>query len=133
MISWQGTIGALVADITMRGKLPQVHRVDFAVDVGTVVNPDIVVQQSQGAIHYGLSMATVSKITIGGGRVTEHNFDNFLVLRLARAPRVAVHIVPSAAEPTGIGEPGTAPIAPAIANAVFAATGKHVHSIPFAD
>jgi isoquinoline 1-oxidoreductase subunit beta len=133
MVSWAGTVGALVADVTMQGKLPKVHRVDFAVDVGTVINPDIVVQQGQGAVHYGLSMAMVSKITIAEGRVQERNFDDFKVLKGADAPRVAVHIVPSTEKPTGIGEPGTAPIAPAVANAIFEATGKHVHSLPFAD
>jgi isoquinoline 1-oxidoreductase beta subunit len=131
MVLWNGTVAALVADVSMNGATPKVHRAVFAVDCGTVINPDIVVQQSQGSINYGLSMAMTGRITIDKGRVQQNNFYDYTVLKLADAPSIEVHVVPSTEKPTGIGEPGTAPIAPAIANAIFKGTGKKITRLPF--
>jgi isoquinoline 1-oxidoreductase beta subunit len=108
----------------MKGKMPKVHRVVAVVDCGTVVNPDIVVQQAQSATNFGLSAALTGKITIEKGRVVQNNFYDYTVLRMADAPRIDVHIVPSGEPPTGVGEIGTPPIAPAVGNAIFALTGN---------
>ena len=127
---WAGSYAGMVADVSLSGGKPKVHRVVVAVDCGIVVNPDIVVQQAQGATNYGLSAALTGKITIAHGRVEQHNFYDYTVLRQEDAPAVAVTIVSSPAKPTGIGELGVPPIAPAVANAVFAATGKRIRKLP---
>jgi isoquinoline 1-oxidoreductase subunit beta len=108
----------------------RVHRVVCAVDCGPVVNPDIVEAQMQSAIVYGLTAALWGEITIDRGRVTQSNFNNYRVLRLAEMPRVEVHIVPSSESQGGVGEPGTPPIAPAVCNAIYAATGKRLRKLP---
>jgi isoquinoline 1-oxidoreductase subunit beta len=131
--NWTGTLAAVVAEVSMNGKLPKVHRVVGAVDCGTVVNPDTVVQQGQGATNFGLSAALTGKITIKDGRVMQNNFYDYTVLRMADAPSIEIHIVPSSAAPTGIGEVCTPPIAPAVGNAIFRLTGKRVRSLPFSD
>ena len=108
----------------------RVERVVCAVDCGTVVNPDTVTAQMQGGIMYGLTAALYGEITLKDGRVEQGNFDTYQILRIDEAPKVEVHIVPSDAAPGGIGEPGTATIAPAVVNAVFAATGKRLRKLP---
>jgi len=133
VVSWNGTYAALVAEVTMVDKQPKVHRAVIVADLGQVVNPDVVSAQLQSGIIYGLSAALTGKITIKNGRVEQHNFYDFTVLRLAGAPAIETYTVPSTAAPTGIGEVGTPPIAPAVANAVFALTGKRVRSLPFKD
>lgn len=130
---WNGSVGALVAEVSMEHRQPNVHRVAMAVDCGRVVNPDIVVAQTQSAINYGLSAALMGKITIKDGRVEQGNFDTYEVQHMRQAPEIEIAIIPSDADPTGIGELGTPPIAPAVGNAVFAATGKRVRSLPFSD
>jgi isoquinoline 1-oxidoreductase subunit beta len=130
---WNGSYGAIVADVSMQGKMPKVHRVVAVVDCGTAVNPDIVVQQAQSATNFGLSAALTGKITIKGGRVEQNNFYDYTVLRMADAPSIEVHVVPSTAKPTGIGEVCTPPIAPAVGNAIFRLTGKRVRELPFSD
>jgi isoquinoline 1-oxidoreductase beta subunit len=130
---WTGTHAAVVASVSMLGNMPRVHRVTAVVDCGTCVNPDIVVQQAQGATNFGLSAALTGKITIKGGRVEQNNFYDYTVLRMAQAPAIDVHIVPSDAAPTGVGEVFCPPIAPAVANAVFRLTGRRVRSLPFSD
>jgi isoquinoline 1-oxidoreductase beta subunit len=130
---WVGSYAAMVADVSIQDGMPKVHRVVAAVDCGTVVNPDIVVQQAQGATNFGLSAALTGKITIADGRVEQSNFDDYTVLRMADAPAIEVHIVPSDAPPTGVGEICTPPIAPAVGNAVFRLTGRRVRSLPFSD
>ena len=130
---WAGSYAAIVADVSMQGGMPNVHRVVAAVDCGIVVNPDVVVQQAQGAANFGLSAALTGKITIANGRVEQNNFYDYTVLRMADAPSIEVHIVPSNATPTGVGEICTPPIAPAVANAVFVLTGKRVRTLPFSD
>ena len=97
------------------------------------INPDIVVQQGQGATNFGLSAALTGKITIKNGRVEQNNFYDYTVLRMADAPSIEIHIIPSSEPPTGIGEAFTPPIAPAVGNAIFRLTGKRVRSLPFSD
>jgi isoquinoline 1-oxidoreductase beta subunit len=128
-----GSHAALVADVSMQGKVPKVHRVVAAVDCGMVLNPDIVVQQAQSAANYGLSAALTGKITLKQGRVQQSNFHDYTVLRMADAPSIEVHIVPSTEDPTGVGEICTPPVAPAVGNAIFALTGKRVRQLPLSD
>jgi len=109
----------------------KVERVVCAVDCGTPINPDIIAAQMEGGIGFGLGAALHSAITLKDGKVEQNNFDAYQVLRIAEMPKVEVHIVPSGETPTGVGEPGVAPVGPAVANAIFAATGKRVHSLPF--
>jgi isoquinoline 1-oxidoreductase subunit beta len=127
---WNGSYGALVADVTMEGNKPHVRRAVFAADCGTVINPDIVVSQTESAINFGLAAVLTGKITLRNGRVEQNNFYDYTVLRMPDAPQIEVLVIPSHADPTGIGELGTPGIAPAVANAIFAATGKRVRSLP---
>lgn len=108
----------------------RVHRVVCAVDCGRVVNPDTVVAQMESAIVYGLTAALKGAITISRGRVEQDNFNDYDMLRINEMPVVEVHIVPSQNPPGGVGEPGTPPIAPAVCNAIFAATGKRIRRLP---
>lgn len=123
---------AEVAEVSMQddGNF-RVERVVCAVDCGIAVNPDVIRAQMESGIGYGLSPFLMSQITLDEGRVRQSNFHDYEVLRIDRMPQVEVHIVPSSAPPTGVGEPGTPPIAPAVANAILAATGRPVHSLPF--
>jgi isoquinoline 1-oxidoreductase beta subunit len=111
----------------------KVDRVVCAVDCGTAVNPDIIKAQMEGGIGFGLGAAMYGAITLKDGRVEQSNFNDYRVLRMNEAPKVEVYIVPSTEKPTGVGEPGVAPVGPAVANAVFAATGKRLHVFPFAN
>jgi isoquinoline 1-oxidoreductase beta subunit len=108
----------------------QVKRVTCAVDCGEVVNPDTIKAQMEGGIIFGLSAALYGEITLKDGRVEQTNFDSYQVVRINEAPQVDVHIVDSREAPGGIGEPGTAAIAPAVVNAIFAATGKRLRKLP---
>jgi len=121
---------AEVAEVSLENGRPRVHRVVCAVDCGIVVNPDIVRMQMESGIAYGLSAALFDEITLKEGRVEQGNFDRYRVLRINEMPRVEVHMVASDAPPTGVGEPGTPPIAPAVANALYALTGKRVRTLP---
>lgn len=114
----------------MAGDQVVVHRVVCAVDCGVVVNPAIVRQQIQSGIVYGLSAALKGAITIDRGRVNESSFADYDVIRMPEAPVIDVHIVESAAAPGGIGEASPPGIAPAVANALFALTGKRVRRLP---
>ena len=109
---------------------PRVHRVVCAVDCGMVVNPWTVKAQIEGRIVYDLTAALYGELTIDGGRVQQSNFHDYLVLRMNEMPEVEVHIVESSEHPTGVGEPGVPPIAPAVTNALFALTGKRVRKLP---
>jgi isoquinoline 1-oxidoreductase beta subunit len=111
----------------------RVHRVVCAVDCGQNINPDTIVAQMEGGIVFGASAALWDQITHEKGRVQQTNFGDYRVLRMNEAPAVEVYIVNSHDEPGGIGEPGTAGIAPALANAVFAATGKRVRKLPIGE
>lgn len=123
-------ICAQVVEVSIVDGKPRVHRVVCAIDCGTVVNPDTVVAQVQSSIIFGLSAALHGAITIDQGRVQQSNFHDFDAVRMADSPQIDVHIVPSAAPPGGVGEPATPPIAPAVANAVFALTGQRLRSLP---
>jgi isoquinoline 1-oxidoreductase beta subunit len=107
-----------------------VDRVVCAVDCGRVINPDIVRAQMESGVVYGLSAALKGAITIREGAVEQANFNDYDVLRIDEMPVVEVHIVPSTEAPTGVGEPGVPPIAAAVANAIFAATGKRLRRLP---
>ena len=126
-----GSFNAQVAEISIEQGRVRVHRVVCAVDCGRVVNPTGVIQQAQGAMVYGLSAALRGNITINRGRVEQQNFHQYEPLRINEMPVVDVHIVASTAAPGGTGELTTPPIAPAVANAIFAATGKRVRRLPF--
>jgi isoquinoline 1-oxidoreductase beta subunit len=122
---------AHVAEVSViPGGEVRVHRVVCAVDCGTVINPDTVVAQMEGGIVFGLTAALQADITVENGRVQQSNFHDYPLLRMDEMPDVEVYIVPSDAQPNGIGEMGVPPIAPAIANAIFAATGKRVRHLP---
>ena len=108
----------------------RVHRVVSAVNCGTAVHPDGVRSQAEGAINYALTTVLTGEITIKDAAVEQSNFNDYSVLRMAQAPEIEVHIVPSTEKPTGMGEPGVPPLAPAVANAVFAATGVRVRRLP---
>jgi isoquinoline 1-oxidoreductase beta subunit len=126
-----GSYVAEVAEVSVGADgAPKVHRVVAAVDCGRTVNPEIIRRQIEGAIVYGLSAALYGRITIKDGRVEQGNFNDYPVLRLNEMPRVEVHIMPSTEAPGGNGEPGTPPIAPAVVNAIFAATGKRLRALP---
>jgi isoquinoline 1-oxidoreductase beta subunit len=126
------TFVAQVAEVSVdeRGQV-KVDRVVCAVDCGTPINPDVIAAQMEGGIGFGLSAALYGAITLKDGHVEQSNFNDYRVLRMNEMPKVEVHIVPSTEAPTGVGEPGVAPIGPAVANAIFAATGKRVHVFPF--
>jgi len=108
----------------------RVHRVVCAVDCGYVINPETVRAQMEGGIIFGLTAALKSEITLKDGRVEQSNFYDYPMLRIFEAPEIEVYIVPSAASPTGVGEPGVPPAASALANAIFAACGKRVRRLP---
>jgi isoquinoline 1-oxidoreductase beta subunit len=130
-ISGFGSFNAQVVEVSVnQGKLT-VHRVVCVVDCGRVVNPSGVVQQMEGGMVYGLSAALRGNITIDRGRVQQTNFHQYEPLRMNEMPVVEVHIVPSTNPPGGIGEVATPAIAPAVANAIFAATGKRIRRLPF--
>jgi isoquinoline 1-oxidoreductase beta subunit len=125
-----GSIVAQVAEVSVEGAEIRVHRVVCAIDCGIAVNPNIIAQQMESAVVFGLSAALAGEITIRDGRIEQSNFHDYPVLRMAQAPRVETIIIPSAEPPEGVGEPGTPPIAPAVANAVFLLTGRRLRSLP---
>jgi isoquinoline 1-oxidoreductase beta subunit len=125
-----GSFVAQVAEVSVDGGRIRVHRVVGAIDCGTAVNPAGVVAQIESAVAFGLSAALYGEITLRDGRVQQSNFHDYRPLRLHEMPVVEAHIVPSTEPPSGVGEPGVPPIAPAVANAVFAATGKRLRRLP---
>jgi isoquinoline 1-oxidoreductase beta subunit len=126
-----GSYVAEVAEVSVAADgTPRVHRVVAAVDCGQTANPLTTARQIEGAIVYGLSAALYGRISFKDGRVEQGNFHQYPVLRMNEMPKVEVHILPSAEGPGGIGEPGTPPIAPAVTNAIFAATGKRIRALP---
>ncbi|HEX5632984.1 MAG TPA: molybdopterin cofactor-binding domain-containing protein, partial [Gemmatimonadales bacterium] len=129
-VSSFGSHAAQVAEVSVESGVVRVHRVVCAIDCGQVVNPDIVAAQMEGAIAYGLTAALKGEITLEKGRVKQSNFFDYPILRMDEMPVVETHIVPSLEPPGGVGEPGTPPIAPAVANAVAALTGKRVRKLP---
>jgi isoquinoline 1-oxidoreductase beta subunit len=125
-----GSIVAQVAEVSVDGKQIRVHRVVCAVDCGIVVNPNILAQQVESAVVFGLSAALGGEITLKDGRVQQSNFGDYPVLRMNEAPLVETVIVPSSEPPEGMGEPATPPVAPAVASAVFKLTGQRLRSLP---
>jgi isoquinoline 1-oxidoreductase subunit beta len=121
---------AEVVEISIENDTPRVHRVVAAVDCGQVVNPGILEQQIQGGIVYALANALRAKITIEKGRVVQGNFDDYAPPRMSETPTVEVYAVPSTEVPTGIGEPSVPPLAPALCNAIYAATKKRIRALP---
>ncbi|MGZ5117860.1 MAG: molybdopterin cofactor-binding domain-containing protein, partial [Burkholderiales bacterium] len=125
------TFVAQVAEVTVLDKGTfRVDRVVCAVDCGVAVNPDVIRAQMEGGIGYGLSAALHGAITLKDGRVEQSNFNDYRPLRINEMPRVEVYIVASNEKPTGVGEPGVPPIAPAVANALAAATGQRLRNLP---
>jgi isoquinoline 1-oxidoreductase beta subunit len=125
-----GSICAQVAEVSLQDGEARVHRVVCALDCGVVVNPDTVEAQMQGSIVFGLSAALHGEITLAQGRVQQAGFHDQPLIGLARTPRIEVHILRSAHPPGGVGEPGVPPVAPAVANALFALTGQRIRSLP---
>jgi isoquinoline 1-oxidoreductase beta subunit len=125
-----GSIVAEVVEISVDKNGLRLHRVDCAVDCGVAVNPSTVVAQMEGGIAYGLTAALFGEITLKRGRVEQTNFDNYQMLQLGQMPKIVVSLIEGADQPGGIGEPGTPPAGPALVNAIFAATGKRIRSLP---
>ena len=125
-----GSIVAQVVEVSIEAGMPRVHRVVCAADVGVVVNPGIVAQQLESAVIFALSAALHGRIDIDGGVVKQTNFPSYPVVRLADSPLVETHLVASTRAPGGVGEIGTPPLAPALANALFALTGKRLRELP---
>ncbi|WP_423368598.1 molybdopterin cofactor-binding domain-containing protein [Burkholderia sp. LMG 32019] len=125
-----GSVVAQVVEVSLKDGKPRVHRVVCVADCGTVVNPGIVAQQMESGIIFGLSAALYSQIEIKDGRVIQSNFPDYPVLKMAEAPVIETHVVPSTAEPTGVGEITVPPVAPAVAHAVAQLTGKSVRQLP---
>ncbi|HEX8822083.1 MAG TPA: xanthine dehydrogenase family protein molybdopterin-binding subunit [Archangium sp.] len=129
-----GSIVAEVAEVSVsESGQPTVHKVWVAVDCGRYVNPDTVIAQMESGVVYGLSAALRGQITLSNGRVEQSNFHDYTMLAPHEMPEVVVEIVESGAEPGGVGEPGTPPIAPAVTNALFAATGKRIRALPISN
>jgi isoquinoline 1-oxidoreductase beta subunit len=126
-----GSVVANVAEVQIKDGEPRVRRVVVAIDCGTVVAPDQVRAQMEGGVCYGLSSALFGKITLKDGVVEQQNFDAYRVLRMDEAPVVETHFIASTAHPTGVGEPGTPVVIPAVANALLKLTGKPTTSLPF--
>ena len=126
------TFVAQVAEVSVdeSGEV-KVERIVCAVDCGTPINPDVITAQMEGGIGFGLGAALYGAITLKEGVVEQSNFNGYRILRMNEMPKVEVHIVASSEAPTGVGEPGVAPVGPAVANAIFAATGKRTRSFPF--
>lgn len=125
-----GSFVAQVAELEVKGEDIVLKRIVCAVDCGMVVNPDHVKAQIEGGINFGISGAMWGEITVKDGKVEQSNFDSYRVMRMNEAPVIDVHIVQSAEAPGGIGEPGTSAVAPALTNAIYAATGKRIRTLP---
>jgi isoquinoline 1-oxidoreductase beta subunit len=125
-----GTVVAQIAEVKLVDGKPRVGRVVTAIDCGTAISPDQIASQMEGGTCFGLSAALYGEITLTNGVVDQKNFDTYRVLRMNEAPTVETYIVPSTAKPSGVGEPGTPVIAPAVANALLAATGQPIARLP---
>jgi len=126
-----GSVVAHVVEVSLDQSALKIHRIVSAIDCGLVVNPLTVTAQVESAVVFGLSAALYGKITLKDGVVEQSNFHDYPVLRMAEMPPVEVNIVPGGTRPSGVGEPGTPPIAPAVSNAIFALTGKRLRMLPF--
>ena len=124
------TFVAQVVEVSRSENAPCIERVVCAVDCGVAVNPNIIAMQMESGIGYGLSAALAGAITLKDGAVEQSNFHDYPVVRMNQMPRIEVFIVPSKEKPTGVGEPGTPVIAPALANAILAMEGKPLRTLP---
>jgi isoquinoline 1-oxidoreductase beta subunit len=125
-----GTIVAEVAEVSVQDNQIRVHKVTCALDCGIAVNPNIIAQQMESAVIFGLTAALYGEITIKNGQVEQSNFHDYAALRINETPEIDTIIIKSAESPEGIGEPGVPPVAPAVANAIFQLTGKRLRSLP---
>jgi isoquinoline 1-oxidoreductase beta subunit len=116
-------------EVTSAGEIA-VRRVVCAADCGTMINPDTVAAQIESGVVFGISGALWGEITIRNGRVEQSNFHDYRVARMSEIPPIEVHLVRNLEKPGGLGEPGTAAVAPALANAIYAATGKRIRQLP---
>jgi isoquinoline 1-oxidoreductase beta subunit len=126
-----GSVVGQVAEVKLENGVPRVGRVVTAIHCGVAVSPDQIAAQMEGGTCFGLSAALFGQITLTEGKVDQANFDTYRVLRHSEAPTVETYIVPSADPPTGVGEPGTPVIGPAVANALLAISGRPLLSQPF--
>jgi isoquinoline 1-oxidoreductase beta subunit len=126
-----GSVVAQVVEVSVNpSNVIRVHKVVCAIDCGIAVHPDIIAQQMESGIIFGLSAALYGEIHIENGQVKEKNFNDYRIVRIAESPVIETHIVQSSAHPEGVGEPGVPPIAPAVANAIFALTGQRLRNLP---
>jgi isoquinoline 1-oxidoreductase beta subunit len=132
LMSGYDTYLAQVAEVSVQGKEVKVHRIVCAIDCGQMVNPGIVQAQAEGSIIFGLTAALWGDISIANGQVKERNFDAYRLMRINEAPAIEVHLLESTEKPGGMGEPAVALVAPAVCNAIYAATRKRVKSLPIA-
>lgn len=128
--AYHDTAVAMVAEVSLQAGVVRAHRVVCAIDCGTVIHPDMVVQQMEGGVVFGLTSLFKGEITFEQGRVQQSNFHDYPLLRIDEMPQVEVYIVPSTRAPHGVGETGVPPIVPAVVNAIFAATGRRIRRIP---
>jgi isoquinoline 1-oxidoreductase beta subunit len=131
MMEGYGSYLAEIAEVSMKDGAPVVHKVTVVADLGMMVNPDTVEAQIQSSVIFGLGAALWGEITVDKGRVEQTNFHQFRIARMHEAPQIDIVLVDSSAKPGGIGEPATALVAPAVANAIFALNGKRVRATPF--
>ena len=124
---------AEVAEVSVEGDAVRLHKVTAAVDVGPIINMSGALNQVEGSIIDGYSAMAGQKITMEDGRIQQTNLDQYPVLRIGSAPDIDVHFIQSDYDPTGLGEPGLPPLAPAVANAIFAASGRRVRKMPLLD
>jgi len=121
---------AQIAEVSVEDSRIKVHKVTCVADVGTAVNPDIVRAQLEGGVMFALTAALHGEIDLKDGAVVQSNFHNYPILRMNEAPAVEVVLIDSGTAPTGVGEPGVPPLAPAVANGVYRATGQRLRSLP---
>jgi isoquinoline 1-oxidoreductase subunit beta len=132
LMSGYDTYIAQVADVSVQGNQLKINRIVCAIDCGQMVNPDIVHAQAEGSIVFGLGAALFNEINIANGRVKEQNFNDYRLLRLNETPQIEVYVMDSSEKPGGMGEPAVAVVAPAVCNAIFAATRKRIRALPIA-
>jgi isoquinoline 1-oxidoreductase beta subunit len=124
------TYVAVVLEVSIENGWPRVHKATCAVDCGRTINPNTVRAQLEGAVGFALTAALYGEISLRDGRVVQSNFHDYRMLRIHEMPAVDVHVVPSEAPSTGVGEPGVPPVAPALGNALFHLTGKRIRRLP---
>jgi isoquinoline 1-oxidoreductase beta subunit len=130
LMSGYDTYLAQVIEVSMNGNKLVVHRVVTVIDCGRMVNPDIVRAQAEGSVIFGLTAALYDDVTIADGKVREQNFDSYRLMRINEVPQIEVYMLDSQEKPGGMGEPVVALVAPALCNAIYAATRKRLRSLP---